>query len=140
MSSGLFHAYIPVGYMPYLSNSAQKRSPKQKRLLFWYKLVAAMGTEILVAFSRYRSRPGDNLIRFAGVVWVYGARGLGPGARLSDLEQWSRSWQCPSWRLGPGPPSRTEPGGLTVSGQVARACSLRPWPGSAVLARLGSEP
>ena len=73
--------------MPYLSNSAQKRSPNQKRLLFWYKLVAAVGTEILVAFSRYRSRPGDNLIRFAGVVWD---GGLGPGARLSDLEQ-SRS-------------------------------------------------
>ena len=53
-------AYIPGAYMPYLSNSAQKRSPKQKRLLFWYRLVAAVGTEILVAFSRYRSRPGDN--------------------------------------------------------------------------------
>ena len=46
--------------MPYLSNSAQKRSPKQKRLLFWYKLVAAVGTEILVAFCRYRITPGDN--------------------------------------------------------------------------------
>ena len=66
-------AYIPGAYMPYLSNSAQKRSVNQKRLLFWYKLVAAVGTEILVAFSRYRITPGDNLIRFAGVVWDRGA-------------------------------------------------------------------
>ena len=114
--------------MPYLSNSAQKRSPKQKRLLFWYKLVAAVGTEILVAFSRYRSRPGDNLIRFAGVVWD---GGLGPlaAAKPSDLdsiEQWSRSWQCPSRR--PGLDARTEPGGLTVSGQVLSWPDLDPGP------------
>ena len=49
--------FIFRGYMPYLSNSAQKRSVKQKRLLFWYKLVAAVGTEILVDILSIQDHP-----------------------------------------------------------------------------------
>jgi len=51
--AGYFFSRVISWLMPYLSNSAQKRGVKQKRLFFWYKLVAAGAGHFSVAkFSK----------------------------------------------------------------------------------------